>query len=1304
MFRSSHFLILNLFAFHQVNLLYPFVESTSFAAAVQIIAPILRQFEPFRVSFVEFGSFEHRASTTVWLRPETSPPNVLVRLHNALRAAFPHCDDLDTKSDQGYNPHMTVAQVKGPSRGALVARLREQFVASWQRLEFTVDTLFLLAREDDTPFAVYYDLPLGLSPSRAASAALRTSEQRLQPRSTYRYHDAAGEAGAWRPVDVAEQQRAAKGRLVVLRGPSGSGKSRSVAEILTQSPGGVAFSTDDFFIDAASGDYVFRFEALAEAHEWNRARAIAAIDAGRSPVVIDNTNLEAWEAAPYVRRALLRGYNVEIRDSDSPWCRDAAELARRNAHGVPVDRIEVQLARWTKYTVADALAAATPSGASIPASGAAASTTMVTSSSNANASSVTDVTILTYNLLFDAPDEAGRFDSATLEPETRLQCALDVIERSNADIVCLQEVTKATLTVLLACGFVRERYFASEFVDASGGGETVVPYGQVTLAKRAFETSVLPLSSVKRVTATRFQIGSHTVLLCNVHLPSSVGKNGAARRLQHLNAVLSLAEQDHADHVLIVGDTNMEPTETIATFDDAWLALGRTDEQGFTFDPERNPTAKITSIRGVSRRYDRVLFHSRRGSIAPHAAALSGTQTISPQHYASARRTLALCPSDHYALSVTLSLSADERSRTQATLARVLEPHSYAHARVVIAAARACAVLLRQACAKRGATIIVVPVGSLAVGVATTESDADVLCVGTIARDQFIAIVRAALSNASHCTPLRDVPDAVVPIFTARVVGVDVDILYSQVTRTDVLASADALVAAVSGEKDGTLFASDESARAVGGLVDASRLQRAVDDATLLNVFRPLARLVRAWAKFHGIYTNRFGFVGGFGWCCAVMAVVQRRTDAAETLEQAARRFFRELAAQDWKKPLGIAGSARPKLAALEAPPTIGVVTPTGVYCARHSTRSSRVMVERCFERAAEIVSGTDVDWYDLFVPLPSRWTVVFEVSISAGSMHELRDWYAHVTNRLASFTERVLQTCADDVHVVCLADERPYAADFRLDGPFAARHYVTLESHSRALQLGMAPLCAQWLQGLHAWSLRKSSMIARVEQRQSVPSSAVPLRWSAVDNDDDEFSYHELEDRERIAMLAWSQSDATLEPILAAMVRELDHVDSDDDDNNAGSGDDDDNSGDKGDDNVTDDNAEPQINGDDAAKKSEAKKAKQQKKKQKGKRRDEEEEVIQKQRLRPAHIVYKQILFDGHLNATQFFVVWEDRHLGLVDQAVLEYDIENVPLHRVRRFERVQDDGTTREVVWCREKRIDLLKKPEVHNDKKTH
>jgi 2'-5' RNA ligase/endonuclease/exonuclease/phosphatase family metal-dependent hydrolase len=1261
-----------------VNLLYPFVEASTFASAVALIEPILRQQEPFRVWFAEFGSFEHRGSTTVWLRPETDPPNVLLHIHNALRVAFPHCDDLDTKSEHGYTPHMTIAQVKGHSRGGVVRNLQAQFERDWRRLEFRVDAFHLLAREDDSPFVVYYDLPLGAASSQVArAAASQPSTARLAVRPTFRFQfDAAGgSSGSWRAVDAAAEQLRAARQLIVLRGPSGSGKSFAVTEILSKAPpGGVAFSTDDFF--KTPDGYVFEAERLTEAHAWNKVRAFAAMEAGATPIVIDNTNLESWEAAPYVKRAVESGYAVEIRDSATPWCRDAAELARRNAHGVPLDRIEQQLLRWTPYTVGDALAAAAAGTAAAAAAAPAAK-----QRSDGAAPALHSVRILTYNVLLDSPDESGRFDSAILESDARVPCVLEVIERADADIVCLQEITKPILACVLSCGLVRERYFVSD-VD----GDTVVPYGQVTLAKRMFETSVLTLSSVKRVIGARMRIGAREVLLCNVHFPSSVGKNGAVRRHQQIGSVLSLAEQDAADHVLIVGDTNMEPGEAVTAFDDAWLSLGRTDEQGFTFDPERNPTAKITSVRGVARRYDRVLFKSRRGSILPTAGALAGTALIGPQHYRAARRALPLCPSDHFALTITLSFSEERQNRTQATLARVLEPHSYAHARVVIAAARAAAVLLRAACAERGSPVAVLPYGSLAIGVATADSDVDMLCVGTMPREQFIAIATAALTHAPHCRALRDVSDAVVPVFAARVVGVDVDIAYAQVKSADVVAAGDLVGTLASAAARSDVFVSDEAVRCAAGLFDAHLLLQGVDDATVLNVFRPLARLVRAWARFHGIYSNRFGFIGGFGWCCAVMAVVRRRADASETLEQCARRFFRELAAHDWSKPLGLRAGARP-LQTTEAPPTLAVTTPSGQYVARHSTRASRVLVERCFKRAAEVVDSDDVDWFELFVPLPTRATVVFEVSISAGSFRDLRDWYAHVTNRLASFTDRVLKACTGDSQVVCLADERTFSADFALDGPYAVRHYVTLESHSRSLQLNMSSLCAAWLQGLHSWSARKSSMVARIEQRAAMPPNVVALRWSEVDNEDDDFSYHELEDKERVALTAWHQSPADVKLVMKKMVEDLDHVEP-----AAAAADDDDAADDA-------DNAGASSSDDDAEAAAESSKApKRDKKKKKGgkKKAAEEEEEVKKVGLRPAHVVYKHILYGGDsgLVASQYHVIWEDRHLGLVDQLVIEYDIENVPLHRVRRFERVLGDGVTREIVWDREARVDKLKK----------
>uniref|UniRef100_A0AAY4CZE0 NEDD4-binding protein 2-like 1 n=1 Tax=Denticeps clupeoides TaxID=299321 RepID=A0AAY4CZE0_9TELE len=64
---------------------------------------------------------------------------------------------------------------------------------------------------------------------------------------------------------------------------------------------------------------------------------------GRSPVIIDNTNIHAWEMKPYVETALETGYNVCFYEPETSWKCDPIELERRNTHGVPRDKIAKML-------------------------------------------------------------------------------------------------------------------------------------------------------------------------------------------------------------------------------------------------------------------------------------------------------------------------------------------------------------------------------------------------------------------------------------------------------------------------------------------------------------------------------------------------------------------------------------------------------------------------------------------------------------------------------------------------------------------------------------------------------------------------------------------------------------------------------------------------------------------------------------------------------------------------------------------------------------------------------------------------
>ncbi|KAK2846744.1 hypothetical protein Q5P01_009743 [Channa striata] len=133
--------------------------------------------------------------------------------------------------------------------------------------------------------------------------------------------------------------------LILMRGLPGSGKSTLARELLSTGPSGLILSADDYF----SNKDGYRYESglLGAAHEWNQNRARDAMHHGRSPIIIDNTNIQAWEMKPYVEMALEQGYEVQFCEPDTSWKFDPYELEKRNTHGVPQDKIAQMLDRYT---------------------------------------------------------------------------------------------------------------------------------------------------------------------------------------------------------------------------------------------------------------------------------------------------------------------------------------------------------------------------------------------------------------------------------------------------------------------------------------------------------------------------------------------------------------------------------------------------------------------------------------------------------------------------------------------------------------------------------------------------------------------------------------------------------------------------------------------------------------------------------------------------------------------------------------------------------------------------------------------
>lgn len=155
--------------------------------------------------------------------------------------------------------------------------------------------------------------------------------------------------------------------LIVMRGIPGSGKSTKAKQLAGAN--GVIHSTDDVIESQGNYNEFFKkmfsskdFSPLSKAHSTNLKNLIESLKNGVSPVILDNTNIKQNEAKAAVKAALEIGLddkNINFEDIGTGGL-SAQQLAVRNTHGVPLDKIESMIASHTgqgPLTVASVMAA-----------------------------------------------------------------------------------------------------------------------------------------------------------------------------------------------------------------------------------------------------------------------------------------------------------------------------------------------------------------------------------------------------------------------------------------------------------------------------------------------------------------------------------------------------------------------------------------------------------------------------------------------------------------------------------------------------------------------------------------------------------------------------------------------------------------------------------------------------------------------------------------------------------------------------------------------------------------------------------
>lgn len=136
-------------------------------------------------------------------------------------------------------------------------------------------------------------------------------------------------------------------KTLILRGLPGSGKSYFLREIFRPVVGDFIHCSADHFFETES-NYNFDHSKIGEAHracfaKFREAR-ISAENKKIEYVVIDNTNSQRWEMAPYIAETAYHGDEHHILE----FLCDEKTSFERNVHSVPESVIVNMKKRWEK--------------------------------------------------------------------------------------------------------------------------------------------------------------------------------------------------------------------------------------------------------------------------------------------------------------------------------------------------------------------------------------------------------------------------------------------------------------------------------------------------------------------------------------------------------------------------------------------------------------------------------------------------------------------------------------------------------------------------------------------------------------------------------------------------------------------------------------------------------------------------------------------------------------------------------------------------------------------------------------------
>ncbi len=262
-------------------------------------------------------------------------------------------------------------------------------------------------------------------------------------------------------------------------------------------------------------------------------------------------------------------------------------------------------------------------------------------------------------------------------------------------------------------------------------------------------------------------------------------------------------------------------------------------------------------------------------------------------------------------------------------------------------------------------SLVVVPVGSYGLGVWTPSSDMDCLCIGPLSSKTFFALATQRLRKAAAqgVKILRRVRANSGTMLELEVHGIKLDLQYCAAA-----AIAEQWPDALRRPASDPVFALPaQTLSKLKAIRDLDYLRRSVPD---MATFRLAHRFVKTWAASRGIYSAKFGYLGGFQIAlllARVYKLLARDVGTAVSVSDLLTTFFSHYAAFDWqhqivfdpffhRQRMQYARSAREPLAILGYfPPALNTAHAASVPSVR--------TVAAEFSRAGRLLSEEGMTW-----------------------------------------------------------------------------------------------------------------------------------------------------------------------------------------------------------------------------------------------------------------------------------------------------------------------------------------------------